>query len=165
MARKQAAGNLRVSWVTTIANIAAPTTSELNAGVDLTPFLRRDGLKMPMKGNVADASDLSSPFNKQAPGTFGGDSWSLGLYRDDTTDTAWTTLAPPTTAAPNGTAGYLVVRRFGGAGTAYASANKLEVGPASVISREMQDTAENENANFMVTLAVTGEPNMTAVIP
>jgi hypothetical protein len=37
-------GKTRVYWVTSIANINAPTTTELNAGIDLTSTLTADGL-------------------------------------------------------------------------------------------------------------------------
>ena len=38
-------GKIRIFSVVTIANIAAPTTGELNAGLDLTPFVPPDGFK------------------------------------------------------------------------------------------------------------------------
>jgi hypothetical protein len=40
-------GNVKVSWVPTIANIAAPTAAELTAGVAWSPGSRRTGSTSP----------------------------------------------------------------------------------------------------------------------
>jgi hypothetical protein len=164
MARQQPTGNLRAWHVPAIANIAAPTTTEINAGFDFTGYLKRDGLSTPKSGQTASASDVASRFNKTSPGTYGGDPMEISLYRDDSVDTAWTTFVPPSAASPAGTSGFVVIRRFGGATVAIASTNKVEVWPHSVISSEMQQIAENENAFFKVLLAITAEPNDRAVV-
>jgi hypothetical protein len=44
MADIPADGNIRVAWVTSIANKAAPTVAELNAGLLLTSIITADGL-------------------------------------------------------------------------------------------------------------------------
>src|SRR5690242_12603155 len=136
MTEQVAPGVLRLWWVTSIANIAAPTTTEINAGVDLTPKLRRDGLSTPLDGKAADNSDISSPYDKTVPATFGGAPISLKLKRDPSAETIWTTLTPPPSAA----AGYLVIRRFGGSAVAIASSQKVEVWPVQVLSRAMDNT-------------------------
>jgi hypothetical protein len=69
-------------------------------------------------------------------------------------DTAWSTL-------PRGTNGYIVVGRFG---LTPAAAQRVEVWPISVISREMMDTADNETQKFTVTCAVPTAPNDIAVV-
>lgn len=148
MARKGSVGEIKVWYVPTIANRAAPTTAELTAGTDLTPFLRRDGLQTPNPGTTIDASDVSSLQNKNLPGSYGGDNVTIQAYRDDTTDTAWTTLT-------RGASGYIVVRRFGGSTVAAASANKVEVYPGAVISREPSASGDNEAQRFTVTWAVS----------
>lgn len=148
MARKGFTGEGRVWYVPTIANKSAPTTTEINAGTELTPFMRRDGLQTPVSGTTIDASDVSSLQNKNLPGSFGGDNVTLQLYRDDTTDTAWTTLA-------RGASGYIVVRRFGGSSVAAASAQKVEVYPGSVISREPSQSGDNEAQRFTALWAVS----------
>jgi len=65
---------------------------------------------------------------------------------------------------PNGTAGFLIIRRFGGSATAVATGNVVEVWPSTVNTREMQPIAENENQFFVATLAVTDEPDDAAVV-
>ena len=39
-------GKVRVTWCNAIANIAAPTTTELNAGTALEGFITPDGLNI-----------------------------------------------------------------------------------------------------------------------
>jgi hypothetical protein len=164
MSRKMPIGNIKVWFLATPpANKAAPTTTEINAGVDLTAFLQRDGLKTPKKGNTVDIADISDPYNSTSPGTYGGDPITLGLFRDDTTDTAWTTLLPVSAGAPNGTSGAFVIRRFGGSTVAIAAGHKVEVWPVSVISAENNDTGETPTA-FTVTCAVTSPPNDRAIV-
>lgn len=166
MSRKQSTGELRFWFVPSVANVAAPTVSEINAGVDLTGYLKRDGLDTPKDGNTANAADVSSPYNKQSPGTFGGNPITLNLYRDSSSgaDTAWTTLVPPKGSAPDGTPGFLVIRRFGGSAVAAAAGQRVEVWPVAVNSRMMDKIAENENQSFTASLAVPAEPNDDAVI-
>lgn len=151
MARRNSIGEIRLWFVPSIANTAAPTVAEITAGTDLTPQLLRDGLTTPNSGNTIDASDAASRFNKTAPGTRGGDAIGLTLQRDSASgsDTAWTTLVEDTT-------GNLVVRRFGGATTAVAIGNVVEVYSGTVINREMApigDQTQRFNASFSVEAA------------
>lgn len=153
MARKQATGNLRIWFVPTIASTSAPTVAEINAGWDLTGFLRRDGLKRPQDANTVDASDVSSLYNKTATGTYGGTPMELQFYKDDTpaNDTAFAQLVPRTTA------GYFVIRPFGGS-AAVATGNKVEVWTVEIASRSMNDIAQDENQRFTVMAPVTAAP-------
>jgi hypothetical protein len=164
MGRKMPIGNLRIDFLASVpANIAAPTVAEGNAGVPLSGFLQKDGVKTPKKANTIDIGTVADPYNATAPGTYGGDPVTLHLYRDDVTDTAWTTLLPVTGANPAGTSGALLIRRFGGSTTAWAAGNKVEVWPVSVISAEMDDTGESATA-FTVTCSVPSPPNDRAVM-
>lgn len=153
MARRQFTGEGRLWFVPTIANTSAPTTSEINAGTDLTPFLRRDGLTRPEEGNTIDTADASSRFNKNAPGTYGGDPVELRLYRDSVagSDTAFNAL-------PRDTTGYIVVRDFGGSSTAIASTNKVQVWQGTVISRSRDPIGDNEAQRFTVRFSAEAAP-------
>ncbi|MGH3448676.1 MAG: hypothetical protein ACRDP4_13740 [Nocardioidaceae bacterium] len=172
MARVQFTGQGSVKFITGadgVADVSAPTASELAAGVDITKFLTRDGLKTPNTGNTIDLSDASSLFNKTGRGSHGGDAAELTCYRDSASDTddAWTTFV-------EGTIGFLVPARFGwaqdattGLGTADGdptAADRCEVYPVTVISRAVADTADNEATKFVVTLAITDEPALSAVV-
>jgi hypothetical protein len=163
MARTGTTGVLALRFVPSIANKAAPTVAEINAGTDLTALLVRDGLTTPLEGNTIDVSDVSSSYNSTAAGTYGGQPVGVKLLRDTVSgsDTGWSTL-------PRLTSGFLVVRRFGGAtnasGDAFASAQRVEVWPITVLSREMMQIAENEAQKFEVKCAVTSAPNDSAVV-
>lgn len=163
MAEQVASGVLRAWWVASIANIAAPTAAEITAGVDLTPKLRRDGLATPLDGKTADASDISSQYDKTVPSTYGGSPLTLKFKRDPSADTIWTTLTPPTPSAA-GALGNLVVRRFGGSSVAAATSQKVEVYPAQVVSRTMDNTTADGVQMFTVVLAVPSAPNLDAVV-
>ena len=163
MARIQPTGTIAIQFVPTVADKTAPTVTELGAGTDLTPFVTRDGLKTPATGNTVDISDVSDLFNSTAPGSYGGDAAELTCYRDtkESADLAWTTL-------PRGTTGFLVVARSGfgqdsetGMGSndgTPTAGDRCEVYPVTVISRAMNDTADNEASKFTCSLAITAPP-------
>ena len=162
MAREGSEENVRVWYVgpSGIANPAAPEDTEINAGVDLSPFLTRDGLDTPLKGNTRDASDITSLYNSTSAGTYGGDPITLVLYRDAVyaDDDAYTTLT-------RGLTGFLVICRFFGAGTGnIAAAARVEVWPIEVLSREAMKTAQDENQKVTVTCAVPDPPNIDVAV-
>lgn len=154
MVRVIADGEVKISWVTTIASVTAPTTAEMAAGTELTGYLST--LDTPLEGESVDSSDLSSAFNKSVAGTYGGGA-SGTFYRDDTTDTAWTTL-------PRNTLGHLVIRRFGGSTVDYASSDSVEVWPARVIARSPSSLDRNSVQVFNVNFATVDEPTLAATI-
>lgn len=162
MAREGAEENVRV-WVggpSAIANPAAPTAAEINAMVDITGFLTRDGLDTPLKGNTRDAADVSSLYNATSAGTYGGDPITLVCFRDAVyaDDDAWTTLV-------RGFAGYAVVCRFFGAGTGNIAATaRVEVWPIEVLSREPMKIAQDENQKFTATCAIPEPPNIDVAV-
>lgn len=159
MARKQAIGEIRYWFVTTIANIAAPTTAEINAGVDMTPYGLRDGLSTPRGANMVDTSDVSSKDNTQDVGTRDNGPLVYTAHRDSVSgsDVAWNTLLEDAV-------GYWVVRRFGGSAAAIASTNKVEVYPVIVATAAPVDIAENQSQRVLITLGVTRVPNLRAVV-
>src|SRR5690349_19218278 len=110
MGRIASTGVIRVQYVPTIASQTAPTTAELTAGVDLTPWLTRAGLSTPSDGSTIDVAGANDRYNSTASGSYGGQPIKLTLLRDSVSgsDTAYSTL-------PRQTKGFLVIRRFGGA--------------------------------------------------
>lgn len=149
MSRRGSTGELRVSFVPTITDMSAPTAAQVTAGTDLSPFLTRDGVNTPNSASTTDISDLANRRNKRAPGTFGGDDWTLKLYRDSVAadDDAWALLVQDLE-------GYLVIRRFGGSDVAIAAADKVEVAQITVISRVMDTPGADTPQTFTVVLAV-----------
>lgn len=164
MSRIQFSGTGQIRFVPTIANVAAPTVAEINAGTNLTAFLRQDGLKRSVSGNTIDTADASSLFNTTGLGTRDA-SFSVQFYRDTVggSDTAWTVL-------PDGTLGYFVVAPHGftgaGVGTAKAplATDRCEVWPMGVTSRAPDDEGKDKAETFTVNAAITVTPNLSAVV-
>ena len=61
-------GRVRVYWLTAVANIAAPTTTELNAGTDLTPYITPDGLNTGMTTGNVNVGNVGSTYTLMRAG-------------------------------------------------------------------------------------------------
>jgi hypothetical protein len=151
-------GKTRVYWVTTIANIAAPTTTELNAGIDLTSTLTADGLSgfQPDTADV-DTSSLASTFNTTVNGRTSFSNTRLRLKKQSGTDTIFTTLV-------RDTAGYVVIRRSLAQATAWASTQPLEVYPALCEETSKMDPAPNTIERYIVGIKITATPSLRAAV-
>ena len=151
-------GRTRVYWVTTIANIAAPTTSELNAGIDLTSTLTADGLSglQPDTADV-DTSSLASTFNTTVNGRSSFSNTRLRLKKQSGTDTIFTTLV-------RDTAGYLVIRRSVTQATAWTTAQGVEVYPALCGEVARMDPEPNTVERYEIPLKITSTPNLRAAV-
>lgn len=148
----------RVHWVTTIAAIASPTVAEINAGTNLSPFLKKDGVKIGMSQNNVDNATIESAFDAQVVGSWGV-APELTMFRDavGADDDAWTLTV-------YGTVGFLVVRRGPDNSVAFAAAQRAEVYPGMMHEPINSDSAANENTTFTVKIAVTSEPEQKAVV-
>lgn len=158
MADITADGRTRVYWVTSIANIAAPTTTELNAGIDLTLTLTADGLSglQPDTADV-DTSSLASTFNTMVNGRSSFSNTRLRLKKQSGTDTIFTTLV-------RDTAGYLVIRRSITQATAWASAQGVEVYPALCGEVARMDPEPNTVERYEIPIKITSTPNLRAAV-
>ena len=158
MARIIADGEVRIEYETgenSITDITAPSIgSELDSAVDITGFL--SSLDTPLDGEAVPSADLSTAFDKTVAGTYGGN--MVGeFYRDDTTDTAWTTF-------PRNETGFIVIRRFGGSGTALAASDEVEVWPVRVIARSPAPLDRGGVQMFTVNFATREEPELAATV-
>jgi hypothetical protein len=151
-------GFTRVAYVPTIANINAPTTTELNAGILLQSVMTPDGLTgfEPTTADV-DNSALNSTFDTK---TIGRDSFSgtkLIFKKQATGDTTYTTLT-------RGTTGYIVVRRYIDNATAWASTQVVEVYP--VIFGQTRNLAPTANSvtKWEVDTKITTSPQIRAAV-
>jgi hypothetical protein len=151
-------GKTRVSWVPSIANIAAPTTTELNAGLLLQTLLTADGLSgwQPETAKV-DTSSLASTFNTAVNGRTSFDSPMLRLKKQLTGDTAYTTLI-------RDAEGYVVIRSSIAQATAYASAQAVRVYPVQCGEVSHVDVEENSLERYEVPMTVTSSPNLRAAV-
>lgn len=119
-------GNVKVMWVTTIANTDAPTTTELNAASskDLSCYMTADGFTPAMDEAVIADSRLCDTQTFEQPGRV---TRSLTTQYIDNSNTALVNVAFETLIP--GTAGYFAVRRGKAYNTAFAAADKVDIWP------------------------------------
>lgn len=158
MADITADGKTRVYWVTTIANIAAPTTTELNAGIDLTATLTADGLSgfQPDTADV-DTSSLASTFTTNVNGRTSFSNTQLTLKKQLSGDTIFTTLV-------RDTAGFVAIRRSLAQATAWASTQPLEIYPALCEEISRMDPAPNTIERYVIGIKITASPSLRAAV-
>jgi hypothetical protein len=145
-------GMIKVSFVPTIASIAAPTAVELNAGTPLEDVLTPDGLTISADTASVDTSKLSSTFTATIVGR---SSYTLGIKYVRGTDPKQTALE---TAMVRGANGYLVVRRDVVASTAWTAAQKVEVYPCQVGDVNPDSPAPNALQTVAIPLMNTSQP-------
>jgi hypothetical protein len=151
-------GKTRVAWVSSIANINAPTTTELNGGQDLTPRLTPDGLKLDPTTADVDTSSLASTFDTKEVGRIGYDT-ELTFKRGTTTGEDW-----PYQNLLYGVHGYVVVRRALDYNTAWATGQQVEVYPVVAGERANVAPAANEVSKFMSPIKVYAAPATNSTV-
>jgi hypothetical protein len=153
-------GKTRVYWVPTISNLAAPTVAELNAGLNLTYRITRDGLMgyEPTTARVDNAS-LGDTFDIMTVGTDSFSDTSLRLKRQTPLagDTVYTTLV-------KGATGYIVIRRDIDRDTAWTAAQLCEVYPTTCGRRKRLMPEQNTVTRYEVPTPVSAEPQLDAVV-
>lgn len=147
-------GNVKVTWVPTIADIQAPTVSEISAGTPI-PRITKDGVNPPQNQNTVDGAGIDDTYDSENVGTWGGGPFELTIFRDDTDETDTYDLFV------YGLTGFLVIGRFGSNDT---SSDKVEVWPAESHEPVLMQTATNEKQRFQVSFAITSEPALRAVV-
>ena len=147
-------GMIRVEWLTTCANIAAPTVAERNAGLNLTPFMTPDGLKTDASNATVDNSSLASTYDTELVGR-AKNSNSVKWKAQDAADTLKTTL----TFKANG---FLLVRRNVVTATAPTIGDKCEVYP-SQCGIQNPGFGPNTIQTIEIALANSAQPNLLAV--
>lgn len=158
MADSNTDGRIKIYSVPTIASIAAPTTTELNAGTALDGLITPDGLVgfEPDTGDV-DNSKINSTFTTTSAGRASFSGTLLRLIKQTGTDTVYNTLV-------YGFATNIVVRRDVASGTAWASGDKVEVYP--VQCGEVRNLAPEANAvhKYEIITKITAQPNLRAAV-
>jgi hypothetical protein len=155
-------GRVRVGWVSGlsgIANIAAPTTTELNSGLRLDAIMTPDGL-VGFEGDTAsvDTSSLSSSQNTAGAGRIQRDGMALRLKKQDTGDTAFTTLTYQAV-------GFIVVRRFGiDSNTAWTSSQNCAVYPVMCGEYKPLPPEANSMDRYEIPLFLRAVANTRATI-
>jgi hypothetical protein len=149
-------GRVRVTFALTIANIAAPTVAELNAGTALETSALPDGLDISVPTNGVDVSNLASTFTSERAGRR-KPSITMKFHHDDTVDTAWNLL-------PYRTVGYLAVRMGIDRTTAYASTQKIKIYPVETGEPTDEAVKPDGTWDFMVPFFSMADANQRAVI-
>lgn len=149
-------GRVRVSWLTAVANLAAPTTTELNAGTALEDKITPDGLNIAASTNGVDVSNLKSTFTTMRAGRRAFDV-SVTFHHDDTSDTAYNLFIYRTT-------GFLAVRRGIDATTAWTSTQKLEIYPLDTGERSEVPPKPDGTWDMVVPFFLMADPNTRAVV-
>lgn len=141
-------GNIRISWVTSIANTAAPTVAELNAGIALETFVTPDGYKISTSDDKVDTSVLNSTDNTFVPGRRSDDIAITFKHQGDAS-APWTTLS----GRPSG---FIVERTSIASSTAWATSQKVRVFPVTASNRQKQERSANEVEKFACDFFKTG---------
>ncbi len=150
-------GLIKVSWVTTIANIAAPTVAELNAGTSLEGRLQPDGLTVSADTADVDNSKMNSTANSMIAGRR---SFTLGVKYIRGDDTAALAVEAALVYRANG---HLVVRRNLVSTVAYAAGQKVEVYPAQCGEANPDSPAPDTLQAVEVPMKNTAEPRSISV--
>lgn len=151
---------IQVWIVDDIDDISAPTLTEIQAGTEVTGYLR--SLSTPLASNPVDSSTAESRYNTTASGTYGGQPVTGTFTRDDVyaDDDAWTLLE-------RGLETNLVICDRGGSGAAYpdnpnrlqlAVGDRVDVWPIEVMSRERGDYSRNSLVEFNFSASVPTPP-------
>jgi hypothetical protein len=151
-------GNVKVSFVPTIASTSAPTATELNAGTSLECLITADGFNLSVKEDTVAIPKLCDTTNSEAPGraTYSAD---ITYVRKTVVaeDKAWTTLV-------RGTAGYLVVRYGTAASTAFTAADKVTIYPGKAGERRQEKPVANGAITFTGTWFTSAPPVFDAAV-
>jgi hypothetical protein len=151
-------GKTKVCWLASVANINAPTTTELNAGSDFTTRVTPDGLKIDPSTADVDTSSLASTYDTKTVGRVGFET-EMTFKRGTTggEDLPYTTLK-------YGVSGYLVVRRGVAYDAAWAASQKCEVYPITCGEPQNVAPAANEVMKFVSPMKVTSPPATAATV-
>lgn len=159
-------GRVRAYWMTACANILLPTAAELNAGTDLTGYIRPDGLDISMDTGSVDVGNVGSTFTLERVGRR-KPTVALGLHHDATTgstDPAWNLLVYRVT-------GYLAVRTGIDKATAWTTGQgaggttgALQVIPLEVGEYSPSKPGPDTAWDFDVPVKVYLEPSWRSVV-
>src|SRR3954468_14581504 len=151
-------GFIRVYAVPTIANLAAPTVAELNAGIKLQALITADGLIgfRPETADV-DTSALDSTFNTALPGRASFSRMMRRLKKRDAPDTVYNTLV-------RGYRFYTVIRRSSAESTAWATGDRVQVHPTACGETAWVDPEPNVLERYEVPLKPFLAPALRGVV-
>lgn len=146
-----------VYFVPTIADLSAPTTTEITSGTRLDPRMTPTGLTRDASTDTKDTSKLNSTFSTQAVGRRSFN-LSIEIVRE-VGDTSGVEAA-----LQYGVLGNLVVCDEVDSGTALASGDKVEVYPVQVGQGNKSAPAANEDQKITYSFMNTADPVLDAAM-
>lgn len=152
MSRYFRRGKSKVKFLPAVANKAAPTRIELDAGTALTPQVA-DMADFQFSNSPIATPDLDSTFTTSIPGEDTTGTPTLTFYDDDAATTIRSALA-------KGTKGYIALLPYGD-----VAAKRMEVWPVEATGVNDEWSAGNDPARYAAAFAVTGVPEQNAVVP
>lgn len=144
-------GNLKVAWVPTIADTAAPTATELTGAstIDLSCYLTPDGFTPGGDEQVVADDRLCSTQSFEQPGRFTDTLDVIYVHGDTDDNAAYETLK-------HHTSGYIVARWAKPYDAAFASADVVDVYPVTCGKQNKQPPEANSVLRCAQKLFVTG---------
>lgn len=157
MSRYAYDGTTKLIYVADILDMEAPTVTELEAGIELSGFLPKDGWNAAPTHNNVDDDALADTFDGKVPGTWGSEP-TLTAKRDNVDDDVWDLVE-------YGLEGFIVARYGFPVDDAWATGDLVEVWPGSFHQPAMNPPAANTQARFTVPFPVRSPgPELKAVV-
>lgn len=152
-------GTVKCSWVTTIADISAPTVAELTAGIMLEETLMRDGGLSGFKAETADVENtkVAGTFETNLPGMASFSNTMLRFAKQDGTDTIYDTLT-------RNTSGYVVIRRSIDRTTAWTAGQEVQVFPVRCGQTSWMEAEKNTVDRYEIPVKIHTEPDIRATV-
>lgn len=152
-------GNLKVTFVDTISNPAAPTATELNAGTDLQADITPDGFAEGFDNAMVDNSSLASTFDAEQVGR---SKPNIAITYQTLNDDG--TASDAASVLTYRAAGYLAVRRNKSEATNYAASDVVTVYVVECHRPAPSNAAPNETQKATVQLASTADPHIDVTV-
>lgn len=149
--------NVAVSFVPTIASIAAPTAAEVTAGTALQSYIPKDGIQFPSGRNMIDTGSIDSDFDAQYPGSTGGPLVvTFKRQNRDGDEAAWTLFKDNDPVVE----GYIVIGFEGSNDTA---ADEVDVYQVAAHKPLRSNPGANTEQRFVINFGVQDEALGVAV--
>lgn len=145
-------GVSKILFLPAVANAAAPTRAEINAGTDLTPVVAAIA-GFQLSNSPIPTPNLKDVFTPQITGEDTVTDSTLTFNDDDASSTVRTALA-------KGTAGFILLMPYGDVPT-----KRAETWPAKSTGFNDEWSLDNTPAKAMAGFAITAVPTQNAVIP
>jgi hypothetical protein len=148
----------RITFLDTLADQDAPTTDELDDGIDLNSRITADGL-VGFEAQTAgvDSTPYDARFDTSNVGRVSFSGTKLTIKKKSTSDTAYDTLV-------YAAEGWIVIRRYVPTETVWTAAQKVEVYPVQFGETVLLPSDKGRVERFEVPVFITDRPSLRAVV-